>query len=77
MGSGVGFSVRQVIEQVQTTTNRTLEVVEGKRRPGDATKLVSGSTKASNELHWIAKRSDLEKMVQDAWRWHITANYKK
>ena len=44
LGTGTGFSVREVIEQVKIVTNKSVEIVEG-RRAGDARKLVSGSTR--------------------------------
>jgi len=46
IGTGVGFSVREVIENIEYVTNRTLRVVEGQRRAGDCSKLVSGSLRA-------------------------------
>lgn len=70
IGTGEGFSVRDVINYSYTVTNRTVPYVEGPRRPGDCTKLVSGSTRAISELGWTPQRSDLETMIRDAWRWH-------
>ncbi|KAA9006930.1 UDP-glucose 4-epimerase GalE [Histidinibacterium aquaticum] len=70
LGTGTGFSVREVIEQSGKVTNREVPVVEGDRRPGDAVKLVSGSRRAREELGWEPKRSVMQTMVADAWRWH-------
>lgn len=77
LGTGDGFSVRQVIEQVKQLTNRPVPVIEGQRRPGDCTKLVSGSTRAVADLGWCSRRSNLRQMVTDAWRWHQTGGYEK
>lgn len=77
IGTGHGFSVRQVIEQAKHVTNRAVPVIEGKRRPGDCAKLVSGSTRAAAELGWSAHRSNLKQMIIDAWRWHQTGSYEK
>jgi UDP-glucose 4-epimerase len=52
-------------------------IVEGPRRPGDCTKLVSGSVKAEQELGWTPSRSNMSQMVTDAWRWHQTGTYTK
>ena len=46
LGTGDGFSVRQVIDQAKHVTNRPVPVTYGARRPGDCTKLVSGSLRA-------------------------------
>jgi UDP-glucose 4-epimerase len=76
LGTGDGFSVREVIDHSRAVTNREVPFVEGDRRPGDCTKLVSGSTRAIEELGWAPKRSNLEAMIRDAWRWHQnTANH--
>ena len=77
LGTGSGFSVREVIDQSAAITNRPVPVVDGPRRPGDCTKLVSGSTRAEAELGWRPVRSTLDKMVADAWRWHQTGHYDK
>ena len=77
LGTGSGFSVREVIDQSAAVTNRAVPVVEGQRRPGDCTRLVSGSTRAAAELGWTPKRSTLAQMIGDAWRWHQTGHYDK
>lgn len=75
LGTGSGFSVREVIDQSRHVTNRAVPYSEGPRRVGDCTKLVSGSTRAEQELGWHPKRSTLETMIADAWRWHQTGHY--
>lgn len=75
LGTGQGFSVRQVVERSAAVTNCEVPIVEGPRRPGDATSLVSGSTRAEAELDWRPERSTLDTMIADAWRWHQTGNY--
>ena len=69
LGSGRGFSVRQVIEASRSVTNGAVPIIEGQRRPGDATSLVCGSSRAVNELGWRPDRSTLPQMIGDAWRW--------
>ena len=75
LGTGTGFSVREVIEAAQAVTGTPVPVIEGPRRPGDCTRLVSGSTRAGAELGWRPARSSLVKMIGDAWRWHGTGHY--
>lgn len=75
LGTGSGFSVREVIDHSRAVTNKAVPYVDGERRPGDCTKLVSGSTRAEAELGWSPARSTLETMITDAWRWHQTGHY--
>lgn len=77
LGTGHGFSVREVIDQSRHVTNRDVPVVYGPRRAGDAVKLVSGSERAILELGWRPTRSDMRTMISDAWRWHQTGVYTK
>ncbi len=77
LGTGSGFSVMEVIEHSKTVTNRAVPYSIGPRRAGDCTRLVSGSTRAEQELGWMPKRSTLDTMVTDAWRWHQNGSYKK
>ncbi|ROU03060.1 UDP-glucose 4-epimerase GalE [Histidinibacterium lentulum] len=70
LGTGSGFSVREVIAESGRVTNREVPVIEGDRRPGDAVQLVSGSRRATEELGWRPERSTMGAMVADAWRWH-------
>tara|TARA_R110000868_G_scaffold400956_5_gene676190 strand:+ start:103001 stop:103984 length:984 start_codon:yes stop_codon:yes gene_type:complete len=77
LGTGEGFSVREVIAQSNAVTNRDVPYEEGPRRPGDCTKLVSGSSRAETELGWTPTRSTMNTMITDAWRWHRTGHYDK
>ena len=77
LGTGDGFSVREVVNQAGHVTNRPVPIVEGTRRPGDCTKLVSGSSRAVSELGWSTDRSNMKQMITDAWRWHQTGGYRK
>jgi UDP-glucose 4-epimerase len=69
LGTGNGFSVREVIDASRMVTNREVPVVIGGRRAGDAAALVSSSTHAMEELGWEPKRSTLRQMIGDAWAW--------
>ncbi len=77
LGTGSGFSVLEVIDKSKSVTNRPVPHIIGPRRAGDCTKLVSGSARAETELGWTPKRSTLETMITDAWRWHQTGHYEK
>src|SRR3989338_2499645 len=77
LGSGHGFSVREVLQAAASVTNRPVPVVEGGRRAGDAAALVSGSTRAAAVLGWQPKRSTLPQMIRDAWAWSQKPGYGK
>lgn len=76
LGTGHGFSVREVVEHAHRITNRVVPVVEGPRRPGDCARLVSGGTRAREELGWEPRRSTLERIITDAWRWHQSGGFR-
>lgn len=75
LGTGSGFSVREVVEHARVVTNREVPVVQGARRPGDAASLVSGSARALAELGWQPHRSNLNQMIRDAWRWSQSGGF--
>lgn len=77
LGTGSGYSVRQVIDACQQVTGQTVPMVEGPRRAGDCASLVSGSSRAMHELGWSPVRSTLAQMIADAWRWHQSGHYDK
>jgi UDP-glucose 4-epimerase len=69
LGTGRGFSVREVIEASRSVTNREVPVILGERRAGDAASLVLSSTRAMSELGWEPRHSTLRQMIGDAWAW--------
>jgi UDP-glucose 4-epimerase len=70
LGNGTGYSVRQVIDTVKKVSGANFKVIETERRPGDPPVLVCDSTKAKNELGWQIKWTNLERIVESAWKWH-------
>jgi UDP-glucose 4-epimerase len=75
LGTGVGFSVAEVIRQCRAGTGRRVPHEYGPRRAGDAACLVSGSRRAAEELGWVQEHSSLKQMIEDAWRWYQTGGY--
>lgn len=69
LGTGRGFSVREVIAACERVTGRSVEATTGPRRPGDPARLVADATKAGERLGWRAQRSRLEVMAAGAWEW--------
>jgi UDP-glucose 4-epimerase len=70
VGSGNGFSVREVIEAARRVTALPIPVHESPRRPGDSPRLVASSDKIRRELGWQPRRVGLEDMISSAWEWH-------
>jgi len=70
LGSGNGFSVREIIEVVRNISGRKISAVEAPRRAGDAAVLIASSEKARRVLAWEAQHSDIETIVGSAWNWH-------
>lgn len=68
LGSGRGYSNRQVLEAVGAAAGRPVPVEEAPRRPGDPPVLVADITAAHRDLGW-APRRDLDAMVRDALLW--------
>jgi len=66
LGSGTGYSVRQVLDTVREVTGRDLPVVEVARRAGDPPVLIASNERAEAMLGWTPTR-DLRQMVDDAW----------
>lgn len=75
LGTGRGFSVREVVAAAGAVTNREVPMVDGPRRAGDAVRLVCGSNRATQELGWTPERSTLAQMIRDAWNWQQNPGY--
>ena len=70
LGSGHGYSVREVIETARQVTGHTIPVNELPRRPGDSARLVASSEKIKRELGWQPAHDDLQEIISSAWEWH-------
>lgn len=69
LGTGVGSSVRDVIDTVERVSGRAVPVIEADRRPGDPAAIWADASLAETVLGWRA-RHDLSSIVESAWRWH-------
>ncbi len=70
LGSGSGYSVKEVIESAQTVTGRNFRVEVSARRPGDPARLIADASAAKRILGWQPRYEDLSLTVASAWRWH-------
>jgi len=70
LGSGNGYSVREVIETARQITGHPIPARELPRRPGDSARLVASSDKIKKELGWKPQHDDLTEIIASAWDWH-------
>ncbi len=77
LGTGKGYSVRQVLETISRETGEALRTPVGPRREGDPAELVADASLGRSELGWHPQLSDLETIIRTAWRWHKRAHPKK
>jgi UDP-arabinose 4-epimerase len=70
LGTGNGFSVREIVDCVERISGTSVPVVVGPRRAGDPEALVSDAAKAKAELDWRPRWSALDDIVGTAWAWH-------
>jgi UDP-glucose 4-epimerase len=67
VGTGSGHSVKEVLAAVESVTGKKVPSRIGERREGDPPRLVADSRKLQNQLAWKPVRSDLRRIVSDAW----------
>lgn len=70
LGSGNGFTVKEMIEAARLVTGHSIPAKVCERRTGDPAKLVASSEKARRELGWQPKFENIEAMIASAWDWH-------
>ncbi|MEM1285344.1 MAG: UDP-glucose 4-epimerase GalE [Cohaesibacteraceae bacterium] len=68
-GYSRGYSVRQVIDMVQSVSGVDFDVREAARRPGDPAALIAKSDRIRGELGWTPRHDDLETMIRHAFSW--------
>lgn len=72
LGTGTGYTVREVIAAVRRVTGHDVPTRERERRAGDPPVLVASAERIATELGWRAEH-DLDRIVSDAWRFVTTA----
>lgn len=71
-GYGRGYSVREVLDMVETVLGRPLPIRIGPRRPGDPPALVAATARIGRELDWTPRFADLRTIVETALAWERT-----
>lgn len=77
IGTGRGYSVKQVVNEIERMTGATIPIVYTERRHGDPPELVADAKRAASKLGFRAHSSDLGTIIRTAWAWHQTAHPKK
>jgi UDP-glucose 4-epimerase len=72
LGNGNGYSVKEVIATAKRVTGRDIPVENAPRRAGDPPQLVGDSKKAREVLGWKPQFPELEKIIESAWKWHLS-----
>ena len=68
LGTGVGYSVLQLLHAFEETNGVKVPYQISARRPGDIATCYADPSKALELLHWKTSRS-LTDMCRDAWHW--------
>lgn len=74
VGTGKGSSNKEVVEMVKKISGKDFPIEMSPRRPGDVAETVADVIKIKNELGFIPKHSDLQTIVESAYKWHIKKN---
>ena len=69
LGTGLGLSVREILETAEKVTGKKIPVRYGPRREGDPPRLIANPAKAKEILGWEAQCKDANKIVETAWKW--------
>ena len=72
LGSSQGFSVKEIVEAVRKITKLPIPEKIGERRAGDPSKLIASSDKARKILAWKPTRTNIDRIINDAWTWNKT-----
>lgn len=69
VGTGNGYSNKQIAEMVMEVTGKKVNINYGQRREGDPAELIANANKIKNEMGFIAQYSDLRTVIESAWKW--------
>ncbi|GAU75518.1 UDP-glucose 4-epimerase [Fusibacter sp. 3D3] len=72
LGSGEGFSVKEVIEVAMEVTGKPIKTIIAPRRTGDPSVLIASPDKAKTILKWAPKHTNVREIIEDAWRFHVS-----
>ena len=71
LGSSTGFSVKQMLEAAREVTGKEIPATVVSRRAGDPSTLIAASDKAREVLGWKPQYTEVNKIIESAWNWHV------
>ncbi len=74
LGTGEGYSVRQVVDAIESASGRRVPLREAPKRAGDPPVLIADPRRAMERLKWQPTYSSLQQIVETAWCWHENRN---
>jgi UDP-arabinose 4-epimerase len=77
LGTGRGYSVREVVDTIAAVTGRRAPTRTAPRRPGDPAVLVAAAQRGMDVLGWQPRCSELPHIITTAWRWHARRTEEK
>ncbi len=75
LGTGIGTSVKEIIDAVMKVSGRECKIEYAGRREGDPAKLFANNEKAKEILGWTPKYLNMEDSVRTAWNWEMKRKY--
>jgi len=74
LGTGVGYSVKEIVDIASEVTGKKIRADIVARRPGDPATLIADNKKAREVLGWKPEY-DLKRILETAWKWHLNPKY--
>lgn len=71
VGYGSGYSVAEVVEMARQVTGKWISTEAAPRRPGDAPALIASPDKIMRDLGWNPRNSEMDRIIESAWRWKL------
>ncbi len=75
LGTGHGTTVLEILEAVARVTGQPVPHDDGPRRDGDPPGLYAAATRARDDLGWKPQHTDLDGLIETAWRWACEPRY--
>ena len=75
LGTGKGFSVKEVIEKSEKITGKLINKQISERREGDPPVLIADNKKVKQELGWNPEYTEIEDIIVTAWNWELNRKY--
>ena len=72
LGSNNGYSVKEMLDAAREVTGKDIPAIVAPRRAGDPASLVASSAKANEILGWKPEYTDVKKIIETAWNWHVS-----